>query len=585
MSRKAHTKTLLQFIPIVSLLGALVLYFYSSITYYAGAGRDDTFITLWTGISLAEGRGLVNYNFEPVEMSSSLLHTLVIGVIHILAPNFIYTINKVLGLLAGAAILILLHQKRHIFFTNDFSGMTALILTYLGLANSRSWLYWNLGGLETPFQTLILFLYGLYLIEFWITPVKVLPLVVLQILYLLVRPEGFLLIFFTSLVIFARAKLDRRFERKQVILLSGVPGFMLFTILIARYSRFGLIFPNPVYAKVHVGIGSDTISFIGTGLEYLRGFYTSSPYLATQLAILTLLLFQLVRILLDKKKKPDSDLSTPDFIFVLWFGLILLNHFFVTLTGGDWMEFFRFLAPVVPFLVVLSTCFAYKTINEVLKKNNLSKPYFEAFANVALGALFLLLISTNSGQRDNFEARDFHNCSETLDASKVRSIALDYQRLDEKLILLNCAGKRDWDGLMLFITHELPNVYELLDHKITITTFQMGFFPYYVKKIHPMLKIKFIDTLGIADTQIARMEGSRQNYGLTEGTRIAEILAGESGELSNYVLRQNPNLIYVLNASYRRRQILDELGWTVHLDKPGAVIFIKESPDNDEPAR
>jgi hypothetical protein len=78
------------------------------------------------------------------------------------------------------------------------------------------------------------------------------------------------------------------------------------------------------------------------------------------------------------------------------------------------------------------------------------------------------------------------------------------------------------------------------------------------------------------------MEGARQSYGLSEGTKIAEILAGESGELSTYVLGQNPNMIYVLNASIRRRQALADLGWRVHLDKPGAVIFIKELHSNDE---
>lgn len=543
--------------------------------YYVGAGRDDTFITLWTGISLAEGRGLVNYNFESVEMSSSLLHTLVIGAIHILAPNFIYTLNKALGLLMGAALLIVLHQKRHSFFGSDFSGITALAITYLGLANSRSWLYWNLGGLETPFQTLLLFLYGLYLIEFWKTPVRVLPLVALQILYLLVRPEGFILILFTSIVIFVRAKFDRPFHRKQVLPLIGIPSFILFTILIARYLHFGLLFPNPVYAKVYLGVDGNTISTIRAGIRYLGGFYTSSPYVATQLAILIILVFWSIRSLIKRRKKSDTDPLTPDFIFLLWLGLILLNHLFVIITGGDWMEFFRFIAPVVPFLVVLTTRFAHRMINDVLKNHGWSKSYFETFANVALGVLFLILIATNSGQRDNYETQDFHNCSETLDAPEVRSILLDYRHLDEKLMLMNCAGKRDWNGLILFITDELPNVYELLDQKITIATFQMGFFPYYIKKLHPTMKVEFIDTLGIGDSTIARMEGARQGYGLREGTRIAEILAGESGELSKYVLSQNPNMIYVLNASIRRRQALADLGWKIYLDKPGAVIFIK----------
>lgn len=581
MSKTAFRQRILEFIPISALLLALALYFYNSITYYAGAGRDDTFIALWTGISLAEGHGLVNYNFEPVEMSSSLLHTLMAAVIHTFAPDFIYTLNKALGLIAGAALLLMLHQKRHLLFGRDFAGIIAMVITYLGLANSRSWLYWNLGGLETPFQTLIIFLYGLYLIEFWRTPVRVLPLVALQILYVLVRPEGFILILFTSFFIFARAKFSQPLHRKQTVMLIGIPSFIFFSILIARYLHFGLLFPNPVYAKVYFGIDNNTISTISAGMKYLRGFYTSSPYIATQLAILTVLLIHSARFLINQWDKPASDRSTPEFIFVLWPGLILFNHLFVIGTGGDWMEFFRFIAPVVPFLVILTTCFAYRTINDVVKKHNLSRPYFEAFTNVALGVLFLILIATNSGQRDNYDAQDFHNCSEVLDVSKVRSISLDYHRLDEKLILMNCAGSRDWNGLMLFITDELPKAYELLDRNITIAAFQMGFFPYYVRKVNPTMKIEFIDTLGIADSNIARMEGPRESYGLSEGTRIADILAGKSGELSNYILSRNPNMIYVLYATNRRRQALAELGWAISWDKPGAVIFIKNTHRND----
>src|SRR3990172_8269285 len=123
MSKTAFRQRILEFIPISALLLALALYFDNSITYYAGAGRDDTFIALWTGISLAEGHGLVNYNFEPVEMSSSLLHTVIVAITYILAPDFIYTINKFLGLMAGAILLVVLYQKRHDLFGRNISGI------------------------------------------------------------------------------------------------------------------------------------------------------------------------------------------------------------------------------------------------------------------------------------------------------------------------------------------------------------------------------------------------------------------------------------------------------------------------------
>jgi hypothetical protein len=575
MSGNIYWNRILGFTPIFTLLVALALYFYNSITYYMGAGRDDTFITLWTGISLAEGHGFVNYNFEPVEMSSSLLHTLIVAVIHIFAPNFIYTINKALGLIAGATLLIVLYQKRHNLFGRNLSGIAPFAITSLGLANNPSWLYWNVGGLETPFQSLIIFLYGIYLVEFWKTPVKILPLVVLQILYLLVRPEGFMLILFTGIFIFARARFHRPLQRRQIILLIGIPGSTFFSILIFRYLNFGLLFPNPVYAKVSLGMNNNIMSSLQAGIQYLIGFYTSSPYVMIQLVILIAFIIHSARILIKQKTNFESDSSTLDFGFMLCLGLILVNHLFVLSTGGDWMEFFRFIVPVVPFLAILTTCFAFRTINSFLEKHNLSKPYFGTVTNLALAVLFLAVIATNSSQRDNYGTQDFHNCSEKIDLSKIHSLALHYSHLDTNLILLNCAGKRDWIGVMPFITDEMPRLYESLNQNITIATFQMGFFPYYVKKVNPAMKIEFIDTLGLTDSNIARMQGPRERYGLSEGTRIVDIFAGQSGELSEYILSRNPNMIYVLKATPIRRMELINLGWTTSWDKPGAVIFIK----------
>lgn len=580
MNRNVLWKRVLDFLPITTFLVGLALYFYHSLTYYVGAGRDDTFITLWTGISLAEGYGFVNYNFEQLEMSSSLLHTLMVAVINILAPDLIYTINKALGLITGAILLVILYMNRHILFGRDILGITTFALTILGLVNNRAWLYWNLGGLENPFQALIIFLYGLYLIKFWQTPIKVLPLVVLQILYMLVRPEGFLLVLFTSIYLYVRTKAHQPLRRKQLIILVGLPCLVFFSILIFRLVNFGLLFPNPVYAKIYQGLNQNTISKINAGIEYLRGFYTSSPYIIMQLVILIAAIIHVARTLFNKRLKLVDTFQITDINFAIWIGLILFNHLFVITVGGDWMEFYRFIVPIVPFLTILTTCFAFRTFKAITEKSIPSMPHFRVISNLTLGFLFFVAIATNSGQRDNLDTQNFHNCSEKISLAKMYSFVWDLSHLDENLILSNCAGKRDWDGVMLFITDELPVVYEALNHKVTIATFQMGFFPYYVKKINPTMNIEFVDTLGLADSNIARMQGLRGSYGLSEGTKIVNIFAGKSGQLSEYVLSRNPNMIYVLNATPIRRMALSKLGWTTSWDEPGAVVFIKIHDQN-----
>jgi len=576
MTKNFLWKRALNFLPIIIFIVGLAMYFYQSLTHYIGAGRDDTFIVLWTGTSLSKGYGLVNYNFEPMEISSSLLHTFIVAFINILAPDYIYAINKALGLIAGATLLFILYLNKNILFGRDNLGLTTFGLTIFGLANNRAWLYWNLGGLEVPFQTLIIFVYGLYLFKYWQTPIKAFPLVVLQILYMLIRPEGFLLIFFTIIYLSIRTKSSKPLRKKQLFNLVGLPCFVFISLLIFRYVNFGLLFPTPVYAKIYQGLDQNAMFKFKTGIEYLISFYTSSPYMMIQFVILIAAVIYFAYILFNKILKRGFASQNVDEKFAIWTGLILFNHLFVIAVGGDWMEFYRFIVPIIPFLTILTTIFTLKTFNVVTGKSNSSGTKFRTYANLALIVLLFATIPTNSGQRDNPETQDFHNCSKIISLEKMHSLALDLNHLDENLIVSNCAGKRDWDGTMLFITDELPVLYDSFNHQVTIATFQMGFFPYYIKKMNPTMNIKFIDTLGLADNTIARMHGPRGSYGLIEGTKIVSIFSGKSGPLSEYVLSFNPNMIYVLNATPSRRMAMSKLGWITSWDKPGAVIFTKK---------
>lgn len=559
----------------VALLISFLVYFYRSIFSYLGAGRDDTFIALWTGSSLARGLGFVNYNLQPVEMSSSLLHTLMVSGIYRLAPDFVYSINKGLGLITGAIVIALLYQKRQVLFGSDLGGTAAFVVASLGLANNASWLYWNVGGLETPFQTLILFLYGVQLLEFWHTSNRVPQLVILQVLYILVRPEGFMLILFTTLLIAVRTVFLGPLPGKQTYRLLGVPALVFFVIAVMRYIRFGLLFPNPVYAKIDLGADSPILSNAREGLRYLAGFYTASPYAFGQVIILIALAIVTLLVLINRDTPFRTHFIDRSPILGLLSGLLLFNHFFILGTGGDWMEFFRFVVPIIPLLVILTTLFAFRMLNFYFGTESSYSSSVHIFANLALGTVFLAASLVSSFPRDNYEEKGFHDCSEKIDLDTISFLAADLRQLDVNLIFLNCAGKRDWEALMPFIEDKLPAIYDSLDQNLTVATFQMGFFPYYVKKIHPGLNIQFIDTLGLADTKIAQMDGLRKRYGLSEGTRIVDIFTGQSGELSEYILDQNPNMIYVLNATPTRRNALRRLGWTAGWDKPGAVIFIK----------
>ena len=354
------------------------------------------------------------------------------------------------------------------------------------------------------------------------------------------------------------------------------PAFIFLCTLIYRYINFGLLFPNPVYAKVQLGIDNDTFSTLERGIQYLKGFYSSSPYISLQLAVLIALAIQSIRMLMQRRFKSFQGLSASYFYAAVFLGLILMNHLFVVSVGGDWMEFYRLIVPVVPLLVVLTTFIAFQMLKAALEKLRLPGSHPVILANLALAVLFLTAIATNSGQKDNHEFLGYHNCSEKTNVPRLLSLSAEPARLDRQIMLTNCASSRDWLAVLPFIEEELPGLYRALDQKLTIATFQMGFFPYFIKQTHPAMNIKFIDTVGLGDINIARMDLDKASFGVRDGINIGSIFSGKAGELSRYILAQNPNMIYVLDATDRRRTILAGLGWAVIWDQPGAVIFVKE---------
>ncbi|MEP7200884.1 MAG: hypothetical protein ABI874_13760, partial [Chloroflexota bacterium] len=330
------------------LLAALAVFVYLSLNNFVGAGRDDVYISLWAGENLARGHGLVNYNFERAEISSSLLHTVLIAALTLVAPQHTFLLNKALGLLTGAAALTVIVARRRTLFPSRALRFAAITASLLALASSAPFLYWNLGGLETPIQTLLLFLYGTELMAYWQQPTRmrhVVALVGWQCLYMLVRPEGFVLIGCTVIYAALHHLRFRQSARRALVLVIAPVAFCAL-LMLARYFWFGLIFPNPVYAKTS-GLKLDD------GFAYLSGYFTASAFAVAQLASLAVtcayLLYHAVRFGVRRAH------TLPDGFATIGLALPTLVVLAVVLaSGGDWMEFFRFVAPTIPLLVILT---------------------------------------------------------------------------------------------------------------------------------------------------------------------------------------------------------------------------------------
>ena len=80
---------------IISFVVLCVMYIGLQLNWYLAAGRDDTYITLWSAFGVSQGHGFVNYNLQPAEISSSLLHVLILSLFALVQPDNLFVINKI----------------------------------------------------------------------------------------------------------------------------------------------------------------------------------------------------------------------------------------------------------------------------------------------------------------------------------------------------------------------------------------------------------------------------------------------------------------------------------------------------------
>lgn len=553
---------------------AIIIYLYQSLIRYIGAGHDDTFISLWAGKALSNGSGLVNYNYESIEISSSFLHTLIIACINVISSDSVFFINKLCGMFVGLFVLMVIYFKRFLLIPENQNKFVIFVLIILTLANYPFWLYWNMGGLETPYQTLLLFLYGVYLLKYWHTSQGTIPLAIIQIFYILVRPEGFILLFYTMIFVLICFYLKKVLQKKQIMLFIGIPVLVFLITIFLRYAMFGVFFPNPVYAKVG-GNAFDRISIFYKGVKYIIDFYISSPFMMLQGILLLFICCDYLRKIFVR----FNSMNSQTFPYLFWVGLILMNHLFIFGVGGDWMAYFRFIVPITPFLIIVTTLFGVNWLSlfyhRVFSQKMVTK--ISVWIGIAIGSAVLLFIIMAYLLLS--DSKNVYNCSPRENIEKLKKIKIFSSSLYEvnKIIMLMGYGPtRDYNDMMPFILERLPQYYEHFHHELKIVTYQMGFIPYHIKQIYPLLNITFIDTMGLCDKNVAQLPYAKNTVGVVGGAEIDKIVTNRAGVLSKYVLTKEPNMIYMLEANKESRKLLKCHGWNLVWDKPEAVIFIKD---------
>lgn len=550
------------------LAAAIVTFCWLGATRYLGAGRDDVFITLYAGQALAQGQGLVNYNGEHVEMSSSLLHTIVIAAINLIAPGYVFTLNKIAGGLAGALTLVILYAGRGVLFRVGKFRFPTFTVTITIIATNPAFLYWCFGGLETAFATLFLTGYAVALLQYRYRPTALAEtgIIAAQCLYILTRPEGFFLLLFT-IVYLALAKLIAHRTMRLRILL--IPAAFFSALTLFRWAYFGALLPNTVYAK-NGGIAEGAAN----GFVYIRNFYGAGALLWCALFIQAVLFIVYLRYLAIAMRAYPRRTPAP-LANIFLFGLVLASQIVVLFSGGDWMEHFRFLVPVIPLLATLTITQTAAVFAAISRRIEDRQPLIGAGI-----ALAIIAFAANNNQSSLNVPRMFP--LENRDAGIEYSL-LDTLRepgsLDEKIVRLNAPNRSFLDSFDPFLDTVFPAVYQ--EHQpITVATGQMGLFPYRIKQRFPNARISFVDTVGLCDATVAHLPMPKDPIGLKDGRFVDIVLANKTGALSDYVIGREPNMAYMLGGALDLSENIARmkaLGYELIWDRNSEYVFLKRA--------
>ncbi len=580
----------------------IVLYIYIQFFWYLSGGRDDVFISMWSAYGVSHGYGFVNYNLEPLEVSSSFLHVLILTTFWWINPDFVYLINKTFGLSVGATTLVvIIHSSPIIFKGFRYHKIASLLVVFL-LICSPVWMYWTVGGLENSIVSLILVCMAIYMVAGWQTPCpQYVHIGICAALMCLVRSEG--IIYVSIVLLFGLAKIIFHGKRlRPVAIMILIPILVFITITLWRLASFGLLFPNPTYAKVYPGNYQGRIL---SGWNYLVHSYTYTPLHAMMWPILIGFFIGLIYYIY--KHWQDKVKMIPASLWV--FMIILCNHMFVTLSGGDWMEYYRFVQPVVPLMII---CFVFFLIDLVSHKHT----YYQLFKWIIVGFSIYMLTQLEWGSL-RWQARinvpnyvyaisllvlvliwgmcrwrnlmvikhamlysilvficltmvlPLHNmtrCSKILNFDVIQN--MNVVQFQQHLLEQNCAHGRDLPFVYSFIKPRIHELSQLFGGKVVMISKQGGFIPFYIKTQFPEIDFYFVDEYGLSDAYVAQL---KQKYGLAYMN---------SHEWSDYLTSKNINVWYMFHSNYvvlKKYNIYREQDWQIIYRSRIEVVSIPKS--------
>ena len=289
------------------------------LAWHLNTVTEDAFISFRFARNLAEGYGFRwNLHQLPVEGFTNFAWTLILSAAYKLGME-LEIVSRAMGILF--ALLTLAVSWKIVERYSRADGWWK----YIGvgfLAAAPPLASWASSGLETTMFTFLV-TWGIYFYLRSGEESKYIPWWgVILLLAALTRPEG--LIFF--IIIALHSFITRGVGRKTIVpvILFVIP-FALFEIW--RITYFGDYLPNTFYAKTGF-----TSAMLVRGVKYVVKFF-----LVTGTPILGLLM-------LIKPGRPYGLLLSVCGFYLMY----------VTLVGGDYMHYFRFVVPILPLLMLLA---------------------------------------------------------------------------------------------------------------------------------------------------------------------------------------------------------------------------------------
>jgi hypothetical protein len=298
--------------------------------YLWGYTTDDAGISFTYARNLAQGHGLVlNPGEAPVEAYSNPLWTFLLAAAVAVGIGPIGA-SKTMGILLSLATVLVLPKVSRDLFGDRPSLLWLLAPT--ALAASTPFVLWTVAGLENSLTGFLL------LTALWRNHVEIKtggPALSGFIFFLLAitRPEGALYFVVPASVRLLLAL--RTGAWWEFIVWAGTFALPMALYHLWHYLYFGEVVPNTYYAKSR-NIGLDQIVTWGSqGWDYLRSWV--QDYRAWPLALA-------IVILLNGRTAVAG---------ALLLGSVVVGLLGVIYVGGDWMQEYRFISPLLPVAYLL----------------------------------------------------------------------------------------------------------------------------------------------------------------------------------------------------------------------------------------